>query len=461
MGDPIGLLQLHKTIKTVLSEGMQTTYWVVAEISEIHENYSGHCYLELIERDDKDDKLVAKGRATIWSFVFRMLKPYFETTTGTSLASGIKILVKASVEFHELYGLSLNIKDIDPTYTLGDIARKRLEIIKKLEAEGVIRMNKDLQFPFVPQRVAVISSATAAGYGDFVDQLLTNKDKYYFQVKLFQSAMQGDKAESSIIKSLEEIFEEEDSFDVVVIIRGGGSAADLSCFDSYNLAYNVAQFPIPVITGIGHERDESIVDLVAHVSVKTPTAVAEFLISKMYQAESFFNSMEDEFKSLVEQRIDNEAERLEALSMQIDRKVTNILETYKINLALTSEKLKSFSMNYLGIKEQVLSTQLKSIAAATRVLMKSQARDLVTLQSTLQGRTKVNIHKAIGKISEFDTRVRLLDPANILKRGYSITLKNGKPLKTIDDVAEGDYLSTVLPGGSVESRVVKKSKEKN
>jgi exodeoxyribonuclease VII large subunit len=274
MNGMMKLSELNGMVRQVLTEAFPTKLWVVAEISELKTQRSGHCYLVLIEKDTFTDKVVAQARATIWSYIYRILKPYFETTTGQVLIEGLKVLVQVTVEFHELYGYSLNIQDIDPTYTLGDLARRKTDIINKLTREGVIDMNKGLDFPLVPQRIAVISSETAAGYQDFTNHLNTNQGGYVFYTKLFSALMQGPQTEVSVIRALERIYEYEDLFDVVVIIRGGGSQFDLSCFDNYNIAFHVAQFPLPVITGIGHEKDNSVVDLVAHTRLKTPTAVA-------------------------------------------------------------------------------------------------------------------------------------------------------------------------------------------
>ena len=255
MNEKMSLLELNNRIRDALQGAFPETLWVVAEISEIKVNRTGHCYLELVEKDDVTDELTARARATIWSYTFRMLRPYFETTTGQPLAEGIKILVQVSVEYHPGYGLSLNIKDIDPTYTLGDLALRRREIIRRLEEAGVFHMNQELPLPLVPQRIAVISSATAAGYQDFTDQLENNAYGFRFEVRLFEAFMQGSEAVPSILDALDRIFHEEAAFDAVAILRGGGSQADLSCFDHFDLAFAVAQFPLPVITGIGHEKD--------------------------------------------------------------------------------------------------------------------------------------------------------------------------------------------------------------
>lgn len=253
----ISLHELNSMIRETLNDGFPERYWVSAEISEARENYSGHCYLEFAEKDSRSGQIIAKAKGIIWASTFLMLKPYFEEQTGEMFRAGIKVLVQVSIDFHELYGLTLTVHDIDPSYTLGDIARHRAEILRQLSDEGVIDINKELTWAFPPQRIAVISSRTAAGYGDFTNQLKNNTEGYVFYTVLFQAVMQGNQAESSIIAALEKIYEQADNFDGVVIIRGGGATSELSCFDSYLLALHIAQFPLPILTGIGHDRDET------------------------------------------------------------------------------------------------------------------------------------------------------------------------------------------------------------
>ena len=278
------LLEFNAVLRSAVAGAFPDKYWISAEISELHVNAAGHCYLELIEKDSRG-ATVARQRAMIWAAVYRLLKPYFEQETGYRLAAGIKVLVQVSVSFHELYGMSLAICDINPTYTLGDAARKRAEILRRLTEEGVAEMNRELPVPLVPQRIAVVSSGTAAGYGDFIDQLQNNPYRYIFYPVLFPAVMQGERTEASIIDALNRIYAFADNFDCVVIIRGGGATSDLGSFDSYPLAVNVAQFPLPVIVGIGHDRDETVLDYVAAVRVKTPTAAAEWLVARAHETD--------------------------------------------------------------------------------------------------------------------------------------------------------------------------------
>ncbi len=262
------------------------TLWVAAEISEINVNSSGHCYLELIEKNPDEKNIRARIRGIIWNSRFGFIKSFFENITGETLRGGLKILVKAKVEYHELYGLSLVINDIDPAFTLGEMALKRQLIIRRLEEEGVFSMNKEMNFPLLPQRIAVVSSGSAAGYTDFINHLRGNSYGYIFYTALIETPMQGTETEQGVINALDKIANNAGLFDLVVIIRGGGSQTDLSWFDNYSIAYHVTQFPLPVVTGIGHEKNLSVTDLVANKSLKTPTAVADFLIDTMVSAEN-------------------------------------------------------------------------------------------------------------------------------------------------------------------------------
>ena len=289
--DALSLYELNALVRRSLEQCLPDAYWIQAELSDVRTNSTGHCYLEFVQKDVRSNSLIAKARGTIWSNVFRLLKPYFEEATGQAFVSGIKVLVQVTVSFHELYGYSLTVQDIDPTYTLGDMARRRKEILKQLEEEGVLTLNKELRMPRLPQRIAVVSSPTAAGYGDFCHQLQNNPGGFYFYTELFPALMQGDRVEESVLSALDKINSRSDSFDVVVIIRGGGATSDLSGFDTYLLAAACAQFPLPVITGIGHERDDTVLDSVAHTRVKTPTAAAEFLIDCMNEAADELESL--------------------------------------------------------------------------------------------------------------------------------------------------------------------------
>ena len=284
----LSLSRLQAQVKGVLAERFALPVWVAAEVSELKVNYSGHCYLEMVEKGEADGIPKAQARAVIWRSHYPRLAGYFEAETGQRLAAGMKILFKATVNYHELYGFSLQITDLDASYTLGDMERQRQQTIARLRQDGVWEMNRETEMPAVVQRIAVVSSRQAAGYQDFCKEI--GKSPYDFRVTLFDAFMQGAAAEDSIIAALGEIAEQYDRFDAVVLIRGGGSASDLNCFNAYRLCAHVAQFPLPVLTGIGHDKDTSVADMVAHTALKTPTAVAGWLVERMARVEGWLDT---------------------------------------------------------------------------------------------------------------------------------------------------------------------------
>lgn len=315
--EPITLYSLNNLVRNVVADAMPSRYWVTGELSEVRETAAGHCYIELVQRDEASDETVAKARGTVWSRIYSLLRPYFLEQTGQPFAAGLKVLLQVTVSFHELYGYSLDVCDIEPSYTIGDIARRRQLIIKRLTDEGVIGLNKELDLPLLPQRIAVISSATAAGYGDFCDQLLGNRYGFAFYPHLFPAPMQGSASEQGIIEALNSIASNIDLWDAVVIIRGGGATSDLGCFDTYDLANNCAQFPLPIITGIGHLRDESLLDIVAHTSAKTPTAAAELFIHAMLANEATLAELQESIAAAITGCIDSEKRGIEQLVAQL------------------------------------------------------------------------------------------------------------------------------------------------
>lgn len=452
--DKITLFELNQKVKDTLSKSFQTSYWIVAEVSEVKENSSGHCYLELIQKDELQDYPKAKARATIWAYTFRMLKPYFETTTGRSISSGIKILVLAEVVFHEVYGYSLNITDIEPNYTIGDIEQKRREAIEKLVAEGVFDMNKGLELQVPPKRVAVISSSSAAGLQDFINQLHTNNYGYKIEHTLFTAIMQGSSAEESIINALNQINEQYYNFDVVVIIRGGGSQADLACFDSYWLAAHVAQFPLPIITGIGHEKDISVVDLVAHTKLKTPTAVADFIISKFIETESILHDLKDRLEFIIEENLTTERLQFERRLSSITPRIFQEISKGEINIERLYRKY-SYSSNQLILNERSKTTKAaKTFELLSLMKIAKSDNSINQFKSFLVNNTLrylVNQNNLIEIIHKTNTSS---DPSNILKRGYSITLHNGKVLKDSNQVKKGETVTTKLNNGELKSTVI-------
>lgn len=404
----ISLSELTARVEEAISLNFGKAVWVRAEISELREN-NGHCYMELIEKSEDDNSISAKCRATCWASTYRMLKPYFESTTGQSLTAGLQVLISVNVDFHSVYGFNLNVRDIDPVYTVGEMAAKRLKVIRQLEEEGVADMNKQLPLPELIQRIAIISSPTAAGYEDFFNQLHNNSFGFQFYTKLFPAVMQGEATEVSVISALDRIYEQIEDFDVVVIIRGGGATADLAAFDSYLLALNCAQFPLPVISGIGHQRDVSVLDMVAHTSVKTPTAAAEFLIDNLYKAELYIQNIYSEIQYSARQCIKQEQNTLLQKQFELNHLVKN----------LTAEKL----------------YQLKSY------------------KRQLQSLLKIQFVKEQNRIKSLSQAIQSHSPEFLLKHGYTITTMNGKRISSVMDVKEGKSVRTYLADGSFESEI--------
>ncbi len=383
---------------------MPEEYWVEAELSECRET-RGHCYMELIQKDELSATPVAKAPAKCWANKWLTIRPYFERITGQQLHAGMKVLLQVYPQFHEAYGFSWIVNDIDPTYTIGDMARKRQEIIKKLKDEGVFDLQKELQLPMFCQRIAVISSQTAAGYGDFCNQLADNPYGFKFETQLFPATMQGEGVEQSIINALERIYDTD--YDCVVIIRGGGATSDMSGFDTLALAENVANFPIPIITGIGHERDESILDMVSHTRVKTPTAAAAFLIEHLKEVLDVIDNSQDRITRYAQQKLTTLNSQLSIISESIPR---------LFSLVKTRQESK------LDIFEQRMRTSIDR-----RLTSESHKLELIS------------------------EKLKALDPTLLLARGYSITMHNGHAVKDASSLAPGTEIETRLAKGTIHS----------
>lgn len=452
--EAITLYELNNRIKQVLKKGFPQTVWITAEITEIQLNHSGHCYLQLADKKGEDESIVATARGTIWAFTFRTLRPYFETMTGRNLAKGMKVMLNVEVVFHELYGYSLNVRDIDPTYTVGDLERKKREILAKLEEEGIIDMNRELEFPVLPKNIAVISSPTAAGFGDFMNQMEHNPYGYRFHIKLFPAIMQGEKTSDSVIAALDRIYEYETVFDVVVLIRGGGSQTDLGCFDSYEMAANIAQFPLPVIAGIGHERDETIADRVAHIRVKTPTAAAAFLIEVFREREGQLETLQHDFVRGVQNLLHEQKKHQLVMVSDFKQSVQGLLGQRQNQLKLLSQHLLHASKAYTVNRMNVFDA-LKSNLANRLVLLEDRQKNKLQNYRTAVGQYTGRIledHKRRLELAA--NTVKLVDPKKVLKRGYSITRLNGKAVKDVAYLKKGDLLETEMAEGKVDSVVV-------
>ena len=404
-------MMVREAIETELPD----EYWVEAELSECREN-SGHCYMELIEKDERTNTPIARASAKCWRQTWQMAKPYFERTTGQQLRAGMKVLLKVYAQFHEAYGFSWIVSDIDPTYTLGDMARKRQEIIRQLKEEGVFDLQRELRIPTFAKRIAVISAQNAAGYGDFCRQLEDNDYSFRFEVTLFPAIMQGEQVESSIIAALNAIYEAtvpdgepSGPYDCVVIIRGGGATADLSGFDTLALAENVAQFPLPVITGIGHDRDESILDMVANTKVKTPTAAAALLIDNLRQV----------------------LERINSAQQHLTTAISTRLSTLNVQLSTLQALIPTLALRTIGDQRHRIEMQENRLPVAIERRLTNQKHLLENLSLKLQG----------------------FDPQLLLSRGYSITLHNGRAVRDPRQLKVGDEIETRVEHGTIRSVV--------
>lgn len=431
--ETLSLYELNSLVREVLEAELTHEYWVEAELSEVRES-KGHCYMELVQKDEFSNTPIAKASAKCWRSTWSMIQPHFERVTGQHLHAGMKARLKVYAQFHEAFGFSWIVTDIDPNFTLGDLARRRQEIIAKLKQEGIFDLQKELSLPLFCQRIAVISSASAAGFGDFCKQL--SESGFCFEPVLFPAIMQGEQVEQSIIEALEHIYQEcEDTggigYDAVVIIRGGGGTADFSGFDTLALAEHVAQFPIPIITGIGHDRDESVLDMVSHLRVKTPTAAAAFLIERLQQVMNRIDHAEQRIALSAQNRISNLKLQFSNLAQRIPPLFSLVKTRHEASLQQLSTRLSNILFNRLekeSVKIQSYDTQLSN--AVSQQLLKEQHR-----------------------LEMLEQRTKALDPQLLLKRGYSITLHNGKTVRNPIELQQGDEIETRLEKGIIKSVV--------
>ena len=449
MKQTLSLLELNQLLAEVIEVGMPREYWVEAEISELRE-VRGHCYIDLIEKAEGTNTPVARASAKCWANTWSTVGPLFEKVTGQRLHTGMKVLMLVGANFHPAYGFSWIISDIDPTYTLGDMARKRQAIIDQLKREGVFDMQKELEMPLFCQHIAVISSANAAGYGDFVNQLESNAYGFKFHTQLFPATMQGEGVEQSIIDALNKIYASMSSphpstlnpppstfnpppstFDCVVIIRGGGATSDLSGFDTLALAENVAQFPLPVITGIGHERDESVLDMISHTRVKTPTAAAAFLIENLKRVWDYLQDAQTMLAANAKQR----------------------METEQMRLMRASEKIPSLFSLVREKEEHRLDRVLQKIINAAQQGVSNNSHKIDIMEGNMLPLASRLLMEQKHRLQMLEQRALALDPVLLLKRGYSITTHNGIVVRDASQLKPGDVLETRVEKGIVQSEV--------
>lgn len=403
------LLELNRMVRETIERQMDGKYWVEAELSDLHDR--NHCYMELVENDPFGPTPLAKARAVCWANRWTALRSKFERQTQQQLRPGIKVRMMVTPTFHEAYGFAYQVSDIDPDYTLGDIVRKRMEIIRQLKEAGIFDLQRELVLPRFAQRIAVISSAQAAGYGDFCHQIDDNSYGLSFSHELFAAIMQGEQVEQSVIAALDRINARIDEFDVVVIIRGGGATTDMSGFDTLALAENVANFPLPIITGIGHDRDECILDMVSYMRVKTPTAAAAFLIDHLSEVYTALVSTRERISRIAERHLAYEKMRLKQLADRIPTL-----------FALTRER---------------------------------QTKRIDALAHRLDSAASQRLERERHRLQLVAQRAQAQDPIHILRRGYSITLHNGHALRSGDELADGDIIETRLEQGTLKSEIRK------
>lgn len=428
MNDTLTLLELNSLVREVIDTELAHEYWVEAELSEARES-RGHFYMELIEKALSSNTPIARASAKCWRSSWAVIQPHFERVTGQHLHAGMKVRLKVYAQFHEAFGFSWIVTDIDPNYTLGDMARRRQEIIVQLKKEGIFDLQRELHFPLFCLRIAVVSSHTAAGYGDFCNHLADSP--FAFQTTIFPSTMQGEQVETSIVEALNRIYQQIDDFDCVVIIRGGGGTADLSGFDTQALAENVAQFPLPIITGIGHDRDESILDMVSHIRVKTPTAAAAFLVDHAQHVMERINDCEERITYLAKLQ----------------------LSTLNSQLSMLSQRIPAlFSLVKTRQESRLDNLQQRILSESSKRIDKGLSR-IVLLESHLKPLSFHLLSSRHHHLEMLEQRVSVLDPQLLLKRGYSITLYNGKAIHDLSILETGDEIETILENGTINSIV--------
>lgn len=427
------LIQLNNLVRQTIEYSMPDSYWVEAELLDCHEG-NGHCYMELVQKDEYSNTPVARARANCWRNTWMRLRPRFEKVTGQRLHAGMKVLLLVKASFHPAYGFSWNIIDIDPTYTMGDLARRRQEIIAALKEEGVFDLNKSIGIPMFAQRIAVISSETAAGYGDFCGQLADNPYGFQFSTRLFPAVMQGEMVEQSVISALDSINAEIEEFDVVVIIRGGGATSDLSGFDTLALAENVANFPLPVITGIGHDRDESVLDMISCVRVKTPTAAADFLISNLADTLATIEDLGHRLVTHIKERLSGEKVRMSAMQ--------SLLPTLFYRRKARETDIIS------GLSARIQT------ATARRLQAESARIDGILQRLPLYATSRLDREK--HRLEMISQRADAVNPIHILRRGYSIVLHEGKAVRDSALLSPGDSIDIVMAEGKILAEVKKK-----
>ncbi len=461
MNEKMTLTELQLLVKDALYMTFPDMYWVSAEIAELKVNYAGHCYLELVEKLSDGRNPKARARAIIWNNRWSFISSYFSNMTQQTLREGMKVMLKVKIEYHELYGLSLVVSDIDPAFTIGEMAVRRQMVIKKLEEEGIFDMNRELEFPLLPQRIAVISSRNAAGLSDFLNHLATNSYGYVFHTALFEASMQGTETENDVINALYKIGSASEMFDVVAIIRGGGSQSDLSWFDNYNIAFNVTQFPLPVLTGIGHEKDLSVTDMVAYKSLKTPTAVADFLIDAVAGTEELILTMSKDIAERSRLIMESYRNVLDKSKMRLIPVAKMMVSGFRGLLSQTTIELIKTGKEMISGAGRLPSSLETRLGSASRALVMNRSSALALKRQYLQNYPAVLLKNKTVMLENLENSLSILSPENVLRRGYTITSMNGVIIKEAALLSEGDIIETAFRDGKISSKVSgKKNTEK-
>lgn len=452
-GSSLSLFELNSRVRESVRDTFPEGVWVHGEISEIRTGSGGHCYLELIEKDRTGRTFIAKARAVMWAGVYGMLREYFESVTGQPLAAGMKVQVFVTVDMHEFYGYSLNITDIEPAYTLGEQAMLRKEIIARLEKEGVMNLNKELEMPRLPNRIAVISSATAAGYGDFRDQLLNNPYGLRFSVELFPAVMQGDRVEANIISALGKIYERAGSFDAVVIIRGGGATADLMGFDRYELASHCAQFPIPIISGIGHERDDTVVDMVAWLRVKTPTAAAQWFVNRARSEQVLLGQMQQRMCSAVSVRLERERAVIARIMTAVPHAASAAIVREKMRLSSAEGNIRSLGTAVLSYNANRLQSLTERTGMLSASVMSAVCNRVEQIELRIRNSAERIIAARKSRLELLSRQIEVYSPENILRKGYALVRHGDSFVKHVGEAGKGDMLELQLADGRLKVEV--------
>lgn len=448
---PLTLFQFNSMFRASLKYTFPNAYWITAEINELRVASNGHCYMELVQKDEDSGSVVARSRANIWRSNYLIISAHFERATGQRLMVGMKVLLCVTISFHELYGLSLQVIDLDPNYTIGDLAKKRKQIIAQLEEDGIIDLNKELPLPRIIRNVAIISSPTAAGYGDFCKQI--EQSGYDFHLHLFAATMQGEKVEQSIVDALDAILADATDWDVVVIIRGGGATTDLDGFDSYFLAANVAQFPLPVLTGIGHERDDTIIDRVAHLRLKTPTAVAAFLIESRKSEIEMLNKLKQRLLTSATERLHQEQMRTENASQLLVHKAARYLSNKKLDFEELSHRFNLQAERFVSRERESLRQITAWIEIHSRARIAKETNRLQTLPLRMEYAVGHSLQHYRHRQELLERSIKMAGPERILSLGFSITTKDGKTVRDASALTKGDVLITHFAKGQSESIV--------